>query len=149
MPLARVSFSHILASAGFLRRCASGRAGGIGGGDVGGELAVQHGIADASLQAASPDGRVIVGAALVVAWNHAAILPRRSRLGPPRTLPPRLAKKKLSGFFSLAMASYFCHSSKTRSLNTRQYAGVPGGGSLLQIAQWQSGRLPSGGQPLV
>src|ERR1035441_1173409 len=46
------------------------------------------------------------------AWNHAAILPRRSRLGPPRTLPPRLAKKKLSGFFSLAMASYFCHSSK-------------------------------------
>ena len=69
------------------------------------------------------------------AWNQAAILPRRSRFGPPRTLPPRLAKKKLSGFFSLAMASYFCQRSKTRSLKTRQYAGVPAAGSLLQIAQ--------------
>src|SRR5271169_5503217 len=35
------------------------------------------------------------------AWNHSAILPSRSRLGPPCTFPPWFAKKKLSAFFSL------------------------------------------------
>src|ERR1700721_384513 len=43
------------------------------------------------------------------AWNHAAILPSRARFGLGRTLPPRFAKKKLSAFFSLAMASYRNH----------------------------------------
>src|ERR1035437_5105866 len=69
------------------------------------------------------------------AWNQAATLPRRSRLGPPRTLPPEFSKKKLSCFFSLAMASYLFHNSRTRSVKTRQYTGVPEGGSLLQTAQ--------------
>src|SRR6516164_4324621 len=82
-------------------------------------------------------------------WNHTAIFPIRSRFGPLRTLPPEFAKKKLSAFFSFAIASYFCQISNARSLNARQYAGVPGGGSLLQIAQWHSGRLPSGGHPFA
>ena len=42
------------------------RAGGVGGGDIGGEFSVHHGVADAALQAASPDRRIIVGAALIV-----------------------------------------------------------------------------------
>src|SRR6185437_12904260 len=45
------------------------------------------------------------------AWNHCATLPSRSRFGPPRTFPPELAKKKLSRFFSFAIASYLLHSS--------------------------------------
>src|SRR6185437_650026 len=83
------------------------------------------------------------------AWNQAAVLPSRSRFGPPRTLPPELAKKKLSCFFSFAIPSYRRHKSSTRSVNTLQYAGVLEAGSLLHTAQWQSGRLPSGGHPFV
>ena len=44
----------------------AGIACGIGGGDVGGEIAVEHGIANAALQAAAPDGGLFPGAALVV-----------------------------------------------------------------------------------
>ena len=36
-------------------------------------------------------------------WNHSQTSPSFTRLAVLRMPPPRLAKKKLSGFFSLAM----------------------------------------------
>src|SRR6266567_1725306 len=136
MPLARDSFSHILASAAFFETL---RHPGV---------PVEY--AAVTLVANLPSSTALqtrpwrlhphTAASSYVrpwlsAWNHAATLPRRSRFGPPRTLPPEFAKKNLSGFFSLAMASYRCHRSTTRSVKTRQYAGVPEDGSLLQTAQ--------------
>jgi hypothetical protein len=44
----------------------AGIAGGIGGSDVGGELAVEHGVVNAALQAAAPNGGLFPGATLVV-----------------------------------------------------------------------------------
>src|ERR1700733_7188526 len=39
------------------------------------------------------------------AWNQAQKAPSSARLGPPCTPPPRLAKKKLEDFFSFAIPS--------------------------------------------
>jgi hypothetical protein len=60
--------------------------------NVSGDLAIEDGVADPPLQAAFPAGWIIISAALIV-----GLKPRgdRSRFGPPRTLPPELAKKKL------------------------------------------------------
>src|ERR1700679_2875570 len=121
MPLARVSLSHILASAGFF--------------DALRQPGEPVEYAAVTLVANLPSSTALqtlpcrlhphTAASSYVrpwlsAWNHTATLPRRSRLGPPRTLPPELAKKKLSCFFSLAIASYLCQSSSTRSVKTRQ-----------------------------
>ena len=104
MPLASVSLSHMLASSGFLETLRQRTiAGGVSGGYVGGELAVEHGVADAALQAASPDGGIVVGAALVVGLETRRRFCRGGRDWGRRARCRReLAKKKLSGFFSLA-----------------------------------------------
>src|SRR5437764_1481779 len=97
MPLATVSFSHMRASAGFF------------------EALRQPGwlleYAAVTFAANFPSNTAlhtrpcrlhpqIAGSYCVrpwlSAWNHAATSPRRLRLGPPRTLPPEFAKKKLS-----------------------------------------------------
>ena len=60
----------------FLRRLVhvapARRAGGPGGRHVGGHLALLHGVADAALQRAAPDGRIVAAAALVVALEPLA-----------------------------------------------------------------------------
>src|SRR5437870_4653779 len=42
-------------------------------------------------------------------WNHSHTFPSSTRLAVERIPPPRLAKKKLDGCFSLAMPSYSFH----------------------------------------
>ena len=82
MPLATVSFSHIVGLGGILRGVAPGhRAGRVCGCDVGGEFSVQHGIADAALQAASPDRRVVIGAPLIVGLEPGSDLAEAVEIG--------------------------------------------------------------------
>src|SRR3984957_15072080 len=110
MPLARVSFNHILASAGFFERLRQpGEPVEYAAVTLAANLPSSTALHTRPCRlhphtAASSNARPWLSA-----WNHTATFPSRSRFGPPRTLPPELAKKKLSCFFSLAMASYLCH----------------------------------------
>ena len=90
--------------------------GGVGGGDVGGELAVLHGVADAALQGASPDGGVVVGAALVVALKPGGDLTETGKIRTGMNIAAEVREVKAVGLLLFGDGIYFCHSSKRRSL---------------------------------
>ena len=102
MPPARVSFSHMMASAGVLGAVAPfDGAGGIGAGDVGGKFSVQHGIADPALQCASPDGRVVIGAPLIVGLEPCGDLAEAVEIGTAANVAAEVAEEEAVRLSSL------------------------------------------------
>ena len=100
MPLATVSFNHILASAGFfeaLRQVTA--AGRVSGSDVRREFSVQHGIADAALQAASPDRRIIIGAALIVGLEPGSDFAEAIEIGAAADIATKVGEEKAVRLF--------------------------------------------------
>ena len=151
MPLAtRLVHPHPRFRGRFVHVAPADGARGPGAGDVGRHLARLHRVADAALQRASPDGRVVAAAALVVALEPLAHLAEFFEVGGRTNAAAEIGKVEIRRVLLLGDAVVELPQLIMRSLNSSQYSSVPAGGSVAAHARsGRRGMAPSGGQALV
>ena len=108
-----------------------------------------HGVADAALQAASPDGGIVVGAALVVGLEPGGDLAETIEIWAAADIAAEVGEEEAVRLFLFGDGVVLLPELEDAIVEDAPVGRSASGGSLLQIAQWHSGRLPIGGHPLV
>ena len=108
-----------------------------------------HGVAYAALQRASPNRWIFIRAALVVGLKPCGDLAQAVEIRACVNIAAKVRKEETVRLFLFGDSVVLVPKLKESIVEDAPIGRRSAGGSLLQMAQWHSGRLPSGGHPLV